>query len=134
MTTEIITVSIGIYLLIVLALIIQAFVDFYLDLLIVTEDRVILVRQNGYFNQQIDESHISDIDEVGVDVSGIINSAIGCGNVIIHMGNDEAILTVADIQNAEKVSREIMQLHKTYIDKTDPKKEDDNKDKDKDKE
>jgi len=117
MSVEIITVSIGIYLLIVMALILQAFVDFYLDMFVITEDRIIFVRQNGFFNQQIDESHIAEISEVGVDIKGFINSVVGCGDVIVHMGNDEAILTIDDIQHPEKVAREITRLHKEFVGK-----------------
>ena len=117
MSIEIITASVGVYLLVVMALILEAFVDFYLDMFIITEDRVVFVRQNGMFNQQIDEAHLSDISEVGVDVKGFINSIVGCGDVIVHMGNDEAILTIDDVQNAEKIAREIMRLHKEHVGK-----------------
>lgn len=117
MTTEIVTVSIGVYLLIVMGLILQAFVDFYLDMFIITEDKIIFVRQNGFFNQQIDESHIAEISEVGVDIKGIINSVVGCGDVVVHMGNDEAILTIDDIQHPEKVAKEITRLHKEFVGK-----------------
>lgn len=120
---EVITVSIGIYLLIVMCLIIAAFVDFYLDLLVITEDRVVFVRQNGYFNQQIDEAHIAAIDEVGADVKGLINSVLNCGDVVIHMGNDQAVLTVEDVQDPEKISKEILRLHKEYLDKNGYKKD-----------
>lgn len=115
LSAEIITIGIGIYLLIVMAIIIQAFVDFYLDIFVATEDRVIFVRQNGFFNQQIDVAHIWDIDEVGVDVKGFLNSVLDCGDLVIHMGNDEAILTVNDIKNPNKIGQEIMRLQKEHV-------------------
>lgn len=113
-TAEIVTISIGIFLLIVMGLILQSFVDFYLDLFVVLEDRIVFVRQNGFFNQQIDEANIWDIDEVGVDIKGILKSSLGYGDLIVHTGNDEAILTVDGIPDPAQVGREIMRLHKEH--------------------
>lgn len=120
-SAELLTVGISTYVLIMMGLILHAFVDFYLDMLVITQDRVIYVRQNGFFNQQIDEVHIWDVDECGVDIKGFLKSMLCYGDLVIHTGNDAAILTVDDVPHPDKIAQRIMHLHKEHVEAEAPK-------------
>lgn len=112
---EILTFGISAYLLTALALIFHAFVDYYLDALIVTEDRIIYVRQNGYIFQQIDEIHLKDVQEVGVDLKGFWRSFFNYGNIVINSGSDVGVLIVDSLKEPHKIARTIMDLHQNHI-------------------
>lgn len=111
------TLGIGIYLLVLMALSFYVFVDYYLDMFIVTDERIVYIRQNGFFNHQFDELNFQDVDEVGVDVKGILRSFFDYGNLIIHSGNELAVLTIDSIPHPIQASEKIMSLHKEYIEK-----------------
>jgi len=111
MSVEALTIGISCYLMIILGLVLHTFVDYYLDMFIVTQDRIILVRQNGFFNQQHDEMNIDNIDEIGVDVKGLVRSVFDYGDIVLHSGSDEAVLTIHDIGNPNTISKKIMELH-----------------------
>lgn len=114
MQVEYATIILSIYFLILLGLVLYAFVDYYLDIFILTQDRVVFVRQNGFFNRQIDEVYYKDVDEVGVDVKGFLKSTFNYGDLVLHPGNDLAVLTVDGIHEPHKVARLIMDKHKEF--------------------
>lgn len=120
---EVLTLGISAYLLIALALIFHSFVDYYLDILIVTDDRIIYVRQNGYIFQQIDEIHLKDVQEVGVDLKGFWRSFFNYGNIVINSGSDVGVLIVDSLKEPHKIARTIMDLHQDHIAKPKEKKE-----------
>jgi len=112
---QIITVAVGAYILLILAIAFHAFVDYYLDTLVVTDERIIYIRQNGFLFQQIDEIHLSDIEEVGVDIKGALPSFLNYGNIIIHSGSDVGILTVESVPRPKELARKIMDLHFQHL-------------------
>jgi len=119
----ILTFGVSAYLLVALALIFHAFVDYYLDVLIVTEERIIYVRQNGYLFQQVDEVHLQDIEEVGVDLKGIWRSFFNYGNIVIHSGSDIGVLNIDSVKDPKKIARIIMDLHKEHLERSHEEKD-----------
>lgn len=96
------------------------FVDFYLDLLVVTNDRLIRINQHGMFNRSIFEVDLYQIQDTTSDVSGFIQSLFKYGNVTIETAGNTPRLVGANVTDPHTLRRAIMDLaaeDKKYHDK-----------------
>jgi len=62
--------------------------DFYLDIWILTNERVIAVEQKGLFSRTISEFELYKIQDVTVDVEGIIPTMLNYGNLVVRTASE----------------------------------------------
>lgn len=86
------------------------FVDYYLDITIVTNDRIIDIEQKGIFGRQISELDLARIQDVNSEVKGIIASMFNYGLVEIQTAGDEANFEMADAHDPHGVRQRIIEL------------------------
>jgi len=81
-----------------------------LDVWIVTDKRIIDSTQHGFFNRIVSELHISRIQDVSVDVHGVIETFLKFGNLQIQTAGTEEKFKFMQIPNPGKVKDEIAKL------------------------
>lgn len=108
---EIFTIAVAMVLLTALLLVLHGFVDQYLDLLIITDERVINIKQNGFFKQKTKELHLADITDVETEISGVFGVYLKFGDLTIKTGSEHEEVHIEAIPRAAKVSRMLMDLH-----------------------
>lgn len=106
-----ITSGIGLSLLALNAMLFYSFVDYYLDMTVVTSKKVIDIKQHGFFNQATEEVHLSDIESVEAKIKGIIPYYLDYGDIYIHTADESATFIVTNIPNPNAVTRKIIELH-----------------------
>jgi len=110
------TIFVSIILLSTLFVMLFGFVDHYLDLLIITNERLIDIKQYGFFKQETKEIHLLDIENVLAQVEGALGVYLKFGHLIIQTGQEEnEHITIKSIPQASKVARAIMELHSNNI-------------------
>lgn len=62
--------------------------DFYLDVWIITDKRMITVEQNGLFSRSISEFELSKIQDITVKVHGIIPTMLDYGDVEVSTASE----------------------------------------------
>lgn len=72
------------YLLFILLFTIVEFFDFYFDLYIATDRRIVDIDQNKFFNRTVAELLYEDIQDVGTSVKGILPTIFDYGDVVIQ--------------------------------------------------
>ncbi len=65
-----------------------AWVDYYLDLVIVTNVRIITINQRGLFSREIAEIPIERVQDVTIDIHGIIPTFLKFGTVRIQTAGE----------------------------------------------
>lgn len=86
------------------------FVDYYLDITIVTNDRIIDIEQKGIFGRQISELDLARIQDVNSEVKGIIASIFNYGLVEVQTAGDEANFEMHDVHDAHNVRQRVIEL------------------------
>ena len=110
------TIGISMALLSTLFIMLFGFVDHYLDLLIITNERLIDIKQHGFFKQETKEIHLLDIENVNSHVEGPLGVYLKYGHLIIQTGPDEdERIIIRTIPQASKVARALMELHSKHI-------------------
>lgn len=100
----------SIYLLSVLVIFHTIFIDFYLDISIVTNDRIIDVTHTGLFSRKIAEFDLFRIQDVSADVHGLFASLFNYGNLHIKTASTTADLVFNNIPNPNFLRGELIRL------------------------
>jgi uncharacterized membrane protein YdbT with pleckstrin-like domain len=59
-------------------------IDYYLDVWIITNKRVVNIEQKGLFNRQVSELNLARIQDITTEVTGIIPTMLNYGDVFIQ--------------------------------------------------
>lgn len=86
------------------------FVDFYLDVLVVTNDRLIAVKQLGIFARTVLEVDLYQIQDATSDSNGTFASIFNYGNVTIETAGASAKVIAANVVNPHGLRRQILDL------------------------
>lgn len=100
----------GVYYLGVWLFFFSQFTDYYLDISIVTNDRIIDIEQKGLFGRVISELDLSRIQDVNSEVKGIIPTMFGYGLVEIQTAAEEQHFEFEQVPNPHKVRQRIIEL------------------------
>jgi uncharacterized membrane protein YdbT with pleckstrin-like domain len=86
-----------------------AFIDYYLDFWIVTNDRIINVSQH-FFSRTISELDLYKIQDITVEIKGFLPTMFDYGKVYIQTAGARGRFVFDDIPNPREVARKIMEL------------------------
>ena len=106
---------IGVYLLLLIGLELYGIVDFYLDVYIVTDKRIVDIRQDGLFKRQISELHLRQVQDVNANVQGFFQTLLHFGDVHIQTAGERENFVFQSIPHPYSVAKEIVNLHQRHI-------------------
>ncbi len=86
------------------------FIDFYLDLWIVTNDRIIDNEQHGLFHHTTTELELHNIQDVTSQTTGILGTFFKYGDVTIKTASVTTNIVFRQIPNPEKIREELIHL------------------------
>lgn len=86
------------------------FVDYYLDMWIITNHRVIDIKQTGLFARTISEVELRKIQDVQSDVRGVFATFFNYGMVEIQSAGAEVHFNFHDVPDPHRLRRELIEL------------------------
>jgi hypothetical protein len=86
------------------------FTDYYLDVWIVTNRRIINIEQKGLFKRFASELHLSAVQDVTSEVTGIIRTFLDYGNVFVQTAAEHVRFVFKDIKSPEEVKEKVIRL------------------------
>lgn len=86
-------------------------VDYYLDVWIVTNERVVSILQEALFLRVIAEQSIVRVQDVTSDVRGIFPTFLNFGNVFIQTAGERERFVFLQIPNPDHVKKVILRAH-----------------------
>lgn len=89
-------------------------IDYYLDVWIVTEQRIINIEQKGLFARTTSELRLEKIQDVATDVKGVIPTFLNYGNVEIQTAAEQEKFLFRNIPDPYAVKDLIMKLQKKF--------------------
>ena len=87
-----------------------ALLDFYFDVHIVTDTRIVDIDQNRLFHRQIDELSLEDVEDVSVILKGFLGTVFSYGSVEIQTAGSKPNFIFDDVPNPREVSQLILDL------------------------
>ncbi|TSC72338.1 MAG: Uncharacterized protein G01um101470_360 [Parcubacteria group bacterium Gr01-1014_70] len=98
----------SVYALLILALLFAIWINYRLDVWIITTKRVIDVEQRGLFNREVSEFLVANIQDITTEVPTMIMTLFGFGNMTIQTAGHKNF-TVREIPNLEEAKRIILE-------------------------
>lgn len=86
------------------------FIDYYLDIWIVTNDRIIDTEQKGLFVRTITELELFQIQDVTTHVTGLFSTIFKYGDLVIATASNTNTIIFHDIPNPDFIRQELVRL------------------------
>ncbi len=99
-----------------LGLMLYGFIDYYLDVYIVTNERIVNIEQNGFFRREISELNLHQVQDVSAKVNGFFPTMMHYGNIFIQTAGERENFIFKSIPNPYRVSKLIVDLHEAQLD------------------
>ncbi|MEA1926398.1 MAG: PH domain-containing protein [Patescibacteria group bacterium] len=90
-------------------------IDYYLDVWIVTDQRIVNIEQKGLFRREISELEHSKIQDVTTEIHGIIATLLKFGYVYVQTAGERSRFVFKQVPNPVLVRTLIMKLQKQVI-------------------
>ncbi len=87
-----------------------SFIDYYLDIWIITSERIIDIQQRGFFSRIISEQKLFRIQDVTSEVHGIIPTILKFGNVHVQTAGTKERFFFHEVPNPDEVRNTIIKL------------------------
>lgn len=85
--------------------------NYYLDIIIVTDKRVIDIDQLGLFARDIATVPIANVEDIKIEVLGILASLFGFGNLYIQTAGGSKEIQVKGVRHPQHAKDTIMAAH-----------------------
>ncbi|MBP9761072.1 MAG: PH domain-containing protein [Candidatus Magasanikbacteria bacterium] len=102
--------AISLYYLSILLFFFHQFIIFYLDMWVVTNDRIIDVEQLGLFSRTISEIDLFRIQDVTADVHGVFATLFRYGTVTVKTASNNSNIIFFDIPKPNEIREELIHL------------------------
>lgn len=90
-------------------------IDYYFDIWIITSEKIINVEQKGLFIRSLSELKLERIQDVTVEVKGIIPTFLNYGDVFVQTAGEKERFVFRHIPNPYSIKDMIMALQKDQI-------------------
>lgn len=105
-----VVVGASIYYLFTWLMFFMVFLDFYLDIWIVTSDRILNIEHEGFFSRTVSEVRIDNVQDVTSDVQGIMPTIFNFGSVKIQTAAEVERFHFDEVPDPEGIRNAIIRL------------------------
>jgi uncharacterized membrane protein YdbT with pleckstrin-like domain len=98
------------YYLFVLMFALFCFIDYYLDVWIITNERILDIEQRGYFSRIIAEHKIYRIQDVTSETHGVVSTLLKFGDVHIQTAGAKQRFMFHQVPDPDKIRQTIVKL------------------------
>lgn len=118
----------ALYYLFLWILIFGYWLDYYLDVFIVTNKRIVDIEQAGLFGRTVAEERLYRIQDVTSDSQGMLATSFHYGNVYVQTAGKTERFIFENVPNPERISRTILELTDKIVDRLEAHDEHDHHD------
>ena len=86
------------------------YIDFYLDLWVITTERVIDIEQFGLFSRSVSELDLYRIQDVTTDIHGVFPTLFNYGNVKVKTASENVEIVFKNVPHPPEVRSHIIHL------------------------
>jgi len=111
-------VGAGIWYLLVLAFFHYTWIDFYMDMAIITDDRLIDISQHGIFHRAIAEVSLLRVQDVNASTKGIFQTIFNFGRVDVETAGDIPNFVLDNRPKPFEIARVVQNAHERLVRQT----------------
>ena len=100
-TTPLMRVALGVWLLITWTSAWGAFTRYFLNAWVLTNQRIVDIKQRGYFNREVSSLFLSRVQDVTTNVVGVLPSLLGIGDIKVQTAAEDVEFVMHGIPRPE---------------------------------
>jgi len=108
-------IGLSAYLLIVLAIFLTAWISFYLNVMIVTPEHLVDIRQNGLYNRKVSEQSLLRVQDVSAHMEGFFQTFFHFGTIYVETAGEAPNFKIPNIPDPNRVANKILKLHEDLV-------------------
>jgi hypothetical protein len=109
----VLVLGLSVYLLFIWLLFFFSIIDYLLDLWVITDRRIIDIRQNGFFSRTISEQMLSKIQDISSDTHGFWQTIWKYGDLTVQNAGEKNQLYFEEISDPEEVRDMLVKIAAT---------------------
>jgi hypothetical protein len=110
----------GTFLLFLWVMFFTVWTDYYLDVLYITDKRVVDIEQKGFFLRDIATLRFEGIQDVTIVTVGVIPTMLGFGTLTLQTAAEDREFIIKDIADPEGIRALILSLNDKVLDQPKP--------------
>ena len=83
-----INLALSLYIMVLLIFFFLIWTDYYLDLWIITSERIIDIEQHGLFNREVSEIPLAHVQDITVEIRGVVETLLNFGTIRIQTAGE----------------------------------------------
>ena len=89
-------------------------IDYYFDVWIVTNERIVNIEQLGLFSRDVSELELERVQDITVEVLGIIPTFLNYGDLYVQTAGETERFIFKHVPNPYAIKDLVMNMEKTY--------------------
>ncbi len=98
------------YILVVLVITMAQVTDYFLDMWIVTNERIINIEQHGLFRRKVSEMRLNQVQDITSETHGFLETFLTYGDVMVQTAGERLQFHFKNIDNPDEVKLTIARL------------------------
>jgi len=88
----------------------QMFIEYWLDVFIVTDKRVLDIDQKGLFDRTVSELRLYRVQDVTAQIKGVLHTVLDYGTVFIQTAGEQERFHFEDIPHPNQIAKNILEM------------------------
>ena len=110
LTEALVMLAVSLYFLAIWLFFWNAWVDYYLDVWLVTNERIVSLEQRGLFNRTVAELRLSRVQDVAAQTKGLASTVFNFGEVRVQTAGEESNFVFHQVPHPYEVAEKAMRL------------------------
>lgn len=113
---NIILFAFSVYMMIIALIMFLFWMDYYFDIWIITTERIIDIEQRGLFNREVSEFMLMHVEDVTIEIPGILATLMKFGNIMIQTAGENSfkISQVPRVYEAKNIILQYSMAHNNH--------------------
>lgn len=109
-TFALVVMGSGLFFMFIILFLYQQFLDYWLDMWIVTNRRIINIEQRGLFSRTTSELRLYRVQDVTAEVTGFMHSMLDYGMVYVQTAGEKEYFAFEDVHHPNLIAKTILEL------------------------
>ncbi len=110
-----IIVTIACYLLLIFAVSLTSWINYYLDVIVITSNHLVNIKNIGLFRREVSEQNLARVQDVSSKMNGFWQTLFRYGTVYVETAGEAPNFIMENVPRPYKIANTIMKLHESII-------------------
>lgn len=98
-----------------LSIFLAAWITYYLNAVVITDRRLVVIEQSGLFNRRVSEQSLLRVQDVSAKIVGFLQTFFNYGTVFVETAGEAPNFEIQNIPEPRRIANAILKLHEEMV-------------------